>query len=127
MGLLRGETEPVPQSFTLKNDRYRRDAGGKSRLFDISCASCNTHVLVYQKDGEPGNLRKCFLNRILWPSKYDKMVNGGTINSPVQVPNLECPKCSSVLGTPFTYDDGRIAFRIFHGRVSRKPNYNTAK
>jgi hypothetical protein len=111
-----------PSSFELKNDSYRKAAGGRSQLFDIYCANCKTPVLTYQKDGIPGQLKKCFLNRILWPEGYGDMLKQGLKVS--QIPNLTCPNCNTVLGTPFVYMDGRIAFRIIRSRVSRKPNYN---
>ncbi len=111
------------QMTILENKRYGKDVRGKSMLFNISFANFNTNILVYQKDDEQRNLRKCFLNQIFCQSKYNKIKSNSIINLSAQVPNLECPKCYPVSYTHFIYDDNRLAFRTFQECISIKLNY----
>lgn len=91
----------------LKNDKYRKARGGHSRLLDVSCAKCNTHIFYYQKDG-PGILKRAYLDRIVGLN-----VKGKT--------NLICPKCKELLGVPIIYKkENRPALRLFVGAVSKK-------
>ncbi len=90
----------------LKNDKYRKARGGHSRILDISCAKCGTHLFNYQKDG-PGILKRTYLDRIL--------------GSKVGKSNLLCPKCKELLGVPIIYKkENRPAIRLFEGAVSKK-------
>lgn len=90
----------------LKNDRYRRTRGGHSRVLDLSCAKCKTHLFYYQKDG-PGILKRIYIDRIL------KSKTGRT--------NPACPKCKELLGVPIIYKkEDRPAIRLFAGAVSKK-------
>ena len=91
----------------LKSDKYRKTRGGYSRLLNVSCAKCNTHVFYYQKDG-PGILKRTYLDRIV-----DSNVKGKT--------NLVCSKCKELLGVPIIYKkENRPAIRLFVGAVSKK-------
>ena len=91
----------------LKNDRYRKARGGHSRLLDVSCAKCNTHLFYYQKDG-PGILKRTYLDRIV-----DSNVKGKS--------NLVCPKRKELLRVPIIYKkENRPAIRLFEGSVSKK-------
>lgn len=91
----------------LKNDKYRKARGGHSRLLDVSCSKCNTHLFYYQKDG-PGILKRTYLDRIV-----DSNVKGRS--------NLICPKCKELLGVPMIYKkENRSAIRLFVGAVSKK-------
>lgn len=90
----------------LKKDKYRRARGGHSRLLDLSCSKCGTHVAYYQKDG-PGILKRMYVDRI--------------IDSKVSQKNLECPKCKELLGVSMIYKkENRPAIRLFEGSVSKK-------
>ncbi|OGN22710.1 MAG: hypothetical protein A2918_01160 [Candidatus Yanofskybacteria bacterium RIFCSPLOWO2_01_FULL_42_49] len=90
----------------FKSDKYRKARGGHSRLLDVSCAKCNTHLFYYQKDG-PGILKRTYLDRI--------------VDSKVGKSNLVCPKCKELLGVPIIYKkESRPAIRLFEGAVSKK-------
>ena len=90
----------------LKNDKYRRARGGHSRILDLSCSKCGTHLFYYQKDG-PGILKRTYLDRVA----------GSKINKA----NLVCPKCKELLGVPIIYKkENRPAIRLFEGAVSKK-------
>ncbi len=47
----------------LKQDKYRKDRGGSSKLLDISCKRKRHHLFYYQKDG-PGIIKRLYLDRI---------------------------------------------------------------
>lgn len=113
----------VNNKYQLKRDKFSNNWGSKTRMFDIYCAKCNTKVLVYQKDGV-GNLKKCYLNRILAPSNIATLHRDPKIAVPKDVPNLECHNCHEVLGMPYLHKDGRIAYRIRQGFVFKRINYN---
>ena len=108
------EVKTEEKVYQLKRDRYRHDRGGKVRLLDVSCNSCGSKVLVYQKDGE-GQLRRCYLNRIFDPPEYESLQRRKDIASLKDLPNLTCPNCETVIGTPMIYSDGRLAFRLRPG------------
>ncbi len=92
---------------TLKKDKFKRNRGGYSRLLEITCAKCDAHLCVYQKDG-PGILKRMYLDRI---------------NEPAFAPEkqLVCPTCGQVLGIKYVYDkEDRLAYRLFVGAVAKK-------
>lgn len=90
----------------LKQDKYRRARGGHSRVLDLTCSKCATHVAYYQKDG-PGILKRMYIDRII-----DSKIGRG---------NLICPKCKELLGIPMVYKkESRSAIRLFEGAVSKK-------
>ena len=37
--------------YTFKEDAYRKNRGGLSRVLDITCDHCSAHVAYYQKTG----------------------------------------------------------------------------
>src|SRR3989338_10641409 len=97
----------------FKSDKYRKARGGHSRLLDVSCAKCNTHLFYYQKDG-PGILKRTYLDRI--------------VDSKVGKSNLVCPKCKELLGVPIIYKkESRPAIRLFEGAVSKKITKSSPK
>jgi hypothetical protein len=112
--------------YQLKNDRFSKNWGSKTRLYDIYCVKCNARVLVYQKDGT-GNLKKCYLNRILAPSDLAMLHHNIRTSAPKDVPDLKCHSCHEVLGTPYLHEDGRIAYRIRQGFIFKRINYNYMK
>lgn len=100
----------------FKSDQYRKVRGSYARFLNVLCEHCGAKVLVYQKDG-PGELRRLYVDRIFAPDKLVKLQN-----KPLkQIPELICPKCRRVLGTPYLYEkEKRKAFRLFVGAVRKK-------
>lgn len=100
----------------LKNDQFKKTRGGYSRLLEISCAKCGNTICHYQKDG-PGILKRMYLDRISNSDYYT-----GLENNPLKsIPNLLCPKCQELIGTPYVYDkETRLAYRLFVGAISKK-------
>lgn len=105
--------------FTLKNDKYRRARGGKAFIVSLSCVACGAEVLLYQKDGD-GQLKRCYLNRVLAPPQLENLQRKQDIKTPQDMPHLECPKCKVVIGSPMRHHDGRLAFKLRRGHVSKK-------
>ncbi len=90
----------------LKKDKYTSAGGGYSRILNISCEHCNTHICFYQKNG-PGVLKRTYLDRIEGCSTADE--------------NLMCPECIRLLGVSMIYDkEQRPAYRLFVGSVTKK-------
>ena len=100
----------------FKNDKYKKVRGGYSRLLDVSCTRCGQHLCFYQKDG-PGILKRMYMDRIYKSDKYS-----GLENQPLKlIPNLICGGCGQIVGVPYIYEkEGRLAFRLFAGEVSKK-------
>lgn len=100
----------------FKKDKFKKARGGRSKLFTIHCAKCDTQLCYYQKDG-PGILKRMYLDRISGFSKYANLEKTSFKNlSP-----LACPSCKETLGVPMIYKkEGRGAFRLFAGAVSKK-------
>lgn len=89
----------------FKNDKYKKARGGYSRLLDIICEKCETHICDYQKDGS-GILKRMYLDRIEGLKNAKK---------------FECPKCKQLLGVPIIYKkENRPAFRLFVGAITKK-------
>jgi hypothetical protein len=101
-------------SVKMKRDKFRSARGGKAVMLDIYCSNCDTKVLWYQKDGD-GSLRRCYLNRIFAPPELEQLQRDPSIQEPKDLPNLVCPSCHIVLGTPMRYSDGRLAYRLRPG------------
>lgn len=91
----------------FKNDKYRRDRGGYSRLLQIVCRECGSLVCFYQKDGS-GNLRRMYADRISDPKVS------------ISRKDLTCPK-GHLLGVKIIYEkEKRPAFRLFADSVTKK-------
>lgn len=100
----------------FKNDKYRKNRGGASRWLLISCASCDSPILLYQKDG-PGALKRLYLDRIFTPQN----LVGLQENNLDEIPNLACKKCKATIGMPIIYKkENRLAFRLFAGAIKKK-------
>lgn len=100
----------------FKHDRYQKNRGGYTRLLDICCESCGSHLFYYQKDG-PGLLKRLYLDRIFESVKYSGLHN----ISFKKLPNLICPGCKQILGVPYIYPkEHRLSFRLFAGAISKK-------
>lgn len=103
----------------MKNDKYRRARGGSAQMLDISCAVCGAYLMLYQKDG-PGNLLRCYLNRIFAPPELEALQHNPSIDEPRDLSPLVCRACGTAIGTPMRYDDGRLAFRLHHGSFAKR-------
>jgi len=90
----------------MKNDKFKSARGGYSRLLDITCDKCNSHICFYQKDGA-GTLKRLYLDRML-------DISTGK-NDPV------CHHCEQILGTYIIYQkEKRPAYRLYVGSVRKK-------
>ena len=105
--------------YVLKNDRYRKARGGKAFVVSISCSNCQAEILVYQKDGD-GQLKRCYLNRILSPKSLEKLQHDTSIRRPRDLDDLCCPTCGVVIGSPIEHHDGRLAFRLRQGFFQKR-------
>lgn len=100
--------------FKIKKDTFKSQRG-RTRVLDLSCRKCNSHIAVYQKDG-PGNLRRLYFDRIFDPKELVDTLKGNV----KEVPNLQC-SCGEVLGIPYVYQkENRKAFRIFQDALVKK-------
>lgn len=63
-------------------------ARGEPALLKIFC-SCKQFLMYYQKDG-PGPLKRCYLDRILYPKHPDL--------------ELRCSVCQQLIGIPILYE-----------------------
>ena len=103
----------------MKKDKYLRARGGKAYMLDIHCAQCGAWVLRYQKDG-PGQLLRCYLNRIFAPLELKRLQEDPKITQPRSMTNLVCSQCGSVIGMPMRYLDDRLAFHLRKGAYTKK-------
>lgn len=103
----------------LIHDRYRMARGSESKLVYVICAKCKGKVLLYQKDGL-GWLKRCYLNRIFWPKKYEALQHNKRIKDPEDMPKLLCLSCKLLVGVPVRHKDGRLAFRLIRGSFKRR-------
>ena len=99
----------------LKSDRYRSARGGSAQLLTISCSSCRSFVLLYQKDG-PGQLLRCYLNRIFEPERLARLQHANIRKSSNLKP-LVCENCGQLLATGMKHTDNRLAYRLVPGAV----------
>ena len=98
-------------------DKYLRERGGKAKIIDVLCGKCGRRIMIYQKDGE-GWLKRCYLNRILWP---EKLTNLQKKYKDTNFPNL-CCECGQLIGSPIKHKDGRLAFKIVRKSFMRSLN-----
>ena len=92
--------------YRIKSDKYKSARGGSSRILDITCEHCSSHIAYYQKDG-PGILKRMYLDRII------------DIDSTSA--KLSCNSCRRILGIKYTYEkEERPAYRIFVGSIIKK-------
>ena len=91
----------------FKNDRYKENRRGYSRLLAIACQKCGAAICKYQKDGS-GNLRRMYIDRI-----SDAKVSLGR-------KDLTCAK-GHLIGVKMLYaKENRPAFRLFVDSVTKK-------
>ncbi|MCL5257731.1 MAG: hypothetical protein M1505_00635, partial [Patescibacteria group bacterium] len=73
---------------------------------------------LYQKDGH-GRLLRMYLDRIFEPQELALLQS--KMSSKADMPNLKCPKCGALIGTPMVYEaERRLAFRLIHGSFVKK-------
>lgn len=87
------------RSIRFKNDAYAKSRGAPEMLA-ICCASCNSYIIGYQKDG-PGPLIRCYLDRIHHPAEIKDRQYLRFIKK--TFPKLTCPHCHEVIGSPIIY------------------------
>jgi len=104
----------------IKKDKHFRKRGGNAKIIDILCSKCGNKLFTYQKDG-PGWLKRCYLNRILSPEKYEKMQYNPNIKETKDIKNLIC-SCKQFIGSPMIHKDKRLAFNLIRGNFKRKNN-----
>jgi hypothetical protein len=109
----------VKSGLRAKKDKYSRSRGGPSKFIDIGCSQSNTILLVYQKDG-PGNLLRCYIDRIVWPENLANLRSNSKIRTTSDIGNLVCKTCNLLIGTPIVYEkESRLAYRMHHGAFTR--------
>lgn len=105
------------QRFTLKQDRYREARGGYARFLNLYCSHCQTHLLLYQKDG-PGILFRLYLDRIFAPTALCSL---GEINDLARIPDLVCLSCRAIIGRPYIWEEeSRKAFLLKQGSFTKR-------
>ena len=110
-----------PTRYSFKRDQYAR-ARGASQFLNLSCAACGGFVLLYQKDG-PGALLRLYLDRIFAPSPFNGWQQ---IVELASVPNLNCPHCGALIGSPMVYQpESRLAIRLVRGTFSKTRSNGT--
>lgn len=105
-------------AFKIKKDKYLAKRGGVAKIITVNCQSCKKLIFYYQKDMPRGWLKRCYLNRILAPEKWEKLQHDQslTVNS---LGNLTCD-CDNILGTSMQHKDGRLAYKLIRGKFIRK-------
>ena len=92
--------------YNFKKDKYQKARGGTSRVLDIACEKCQSHMAYYQKDG-PGILKRMYVDRFIDKNPTDN--------------ELVCESCAEVIGRKITYKkEDRPAYRLFAGAVTKK-------
>lgn len=111
-------TNNAPSRYIFKNDRYSKARGGNSNFLNILCSACNSHVLLYQKDG-PGALIRTYLDRIFAPPELAALQYAG--GGKKDLKSLQCAKCHALIGIPMVYElENRLAFRMVRGSFIKK-------
>jgi hypothetical protein len=92
--------------YKIQKDKYQKSRGGYSRILDVCCEHCGSHIAFYQKDG-PGILKRMYVDRFVDNKPASK--------------GLTCGSCSTALGVLINYKkEDRPAYRIFVGAVTKK-------
>lgn len=102
-----------------KKDKFYRSRGGTTNVIEILCASCNTSICKYQKDGT-GNLHRLYLDRLLESNQAFKIPEYHPSITEKDLPNLVCI-CRELIAVPMIYSkEDRLAFRLIHGSIHKK-------
>ncbi|MGB4420282.1 MAG: hypothetical protein WBI29_00585 [Candidatus Saccharimonadales bacterium] len=116
---------PNAVHYAFKKDKYSKARGGNSHFLCLSCSNCNQFIALYQKDGI-GRLLRLYLDRIFEPSELAILQE--KVSRRVDMPDLKCPRCQTLLGTPMVYpSEGRLAFRLIRGRLAAKSKNSAQK
>lgn len=92
--------------YKFKNDKFKKNRGGSSRVLCVTCEGCGGHLVYYQKDG-PGILKRMYVDRFI-----DTIPDGD---------DLKCQSCERILGVLINYKkENRMAYRLFVGAVNKK-------
>ena len=92
--------------YKIKNDKFKKNRGGASRVLDICCEHCGNHICYYQKDG-PGGLRRMYVDRMIDLQPDEEM--------------LRCKNCGHDLAVKIIYKkENRLAYRLFAESVKKK-------
>jgi len=60
-----------------------------------------------------------YLDRIFAPQELALLQS--KMGNKADMPNLKCPKCNALIGTPMVYEaERRLAFRLIHGSFVKK-------
>lgn len=107
--------------FSINRDRYSERREGKSVIYEISCANCQTPIMLYQKDGK-GNLIRCYLDRIYEIKNVEGLDQEDSDPNLSKLRNITCGNCHTLIGTSMIYKpEKRPAFRMRKGTYSRTP------
>ena len=110
-----GQPNIEPTKHMPRKGQYMR-ARGAAQFLDVFCAACKGHILLYQKDGV-GMLKRLYLDRIFAPSPFSDWQEIGISSD---VPNLTCPHCDTLVGSPMVYrPENRFAIRLIAGTFSK--------
>lgn len=108
---------PNLEIYKIKNDSFRKERGGSTEIYKISCSQCNTDLLVYQKDGK-GSLHRCYLDRIAWPPTLVLLQQEIDIH---KIPNMNCVNCRKLIATPIIYlPEKRLAYSMIPGSFKKE-------
>jgi hypothetical protein len=92
--------------YTVRKDKFQKARGGYSRLLDVKCEHCQSHIAFYQKDG-PGMLKRMYQDRFIDLHPEEK--------------ELACRVCQRILGIRIIYKkESRVAYRLFAGAITKK-------
>ena len=102
----------------LKSDKYLKARGGRAKVLDIFCSSCDSYILTYQKDGF-GRLLRLYLNRIIAPSELERLQHFA-YQSTKTIEDLVCSSCDNKIGNPIRHHDNRFAYSLVTGSFYKK-------
>ncbi len=96
---------------------YKHKFHSLTSILFIYCNRCSARIIIYQKDGKQGFLKRFYANRII--SLGDK-------KTPKLTKTLRCPNCKTVIGKGIEYK-GRFAFALLPHSVKRRTVYKNWK
>jgi|SRR3989344_5889904 len=105
----------------IRKDKYLKKRGGKARIINVSCIKCGRLIFVYQKDWPRGWLKRCYLNRIIKPKKYENLQYNKNIKDVKDLKNLIC-YCGMIIGYPMKHKEGRLAYLLVRKTFKRTNN-----
>lgn len=94
--------------YKFKKDTYKDNRGNWSRVLEITCHFCKTHICFYQKDGS-GILKRSYLDRFI-------------DIKPPKSKLFRCKNCDEILGIyqPYKKENNRPAFSWLVGAFEYK-------